>query len=304
MRKNTKYKGVVIPAVTPLTEDFKLDKAALEKMFFNFHQNNVLPFIIGTTGEAASLSINLKQEYVKEAVKLKTKGTVLYAGIASNCFEESVDLAKYCFDNGVDVVAANLPSYYALSINDIRKYFERLVEKIQGPLIIYNIPSTTHMSIPLDVIDDLSFHPDIVGVKDSERSDERLKESLKLWSNRKDFSHFIGWGARSAEALQNGSDGLIPSTGNLYPKLYDDMYRALEKENAEKAFQLQKLSDQLGDLYQKGRLLGESLWALKVLMQEAGICKSTVMPPLQPLADENCLKKELHRLVKEQGIQL
>ncbi|HWJ25907.1 MAG TPA: dihydrodipicolinate synthase family protein, partial [Flavisolibacter sp.] len=114
----------------------------------------------------------------------------------------------------------------------------------------------------------------------------------------------IGWAARSAEALQNGSDGLIPSTGNLYPKLYDDMYRALEKENAEKAFQLQKLSDQLGDLYQKGRLLGESLWALKVLMQEAGICKSTVMPPLQPLADENCLKKELHRLVKEQGIQL
>jgi hypothetical protein len=39
-------------------------------------------------------------------------------------------------------------------------------------------------------------------------------------------------------------------------------------------------------------------------MQEVGICTSTVMPPLQPLADEDCLKKELHKLVKEQGIQL
>ena len=50
MRKNTKYKGVVVPAVTPLTEDFKLDKEALEKMFFNFHQHNAMPFIIGRTG--------------------------------------------------------------------------------------------------------------------------------------------------------------------------------------------------------------------------------------------------------------
>jgi 4-hydroxy-tetrahydrodipicolinate synthase len=304
MNKNTKYKGVVVPAVTPLTKDYKLDSEALEKMFSNFHTHNVMPFIIGTTGEAPSLSNNLKQEYIKTAVKLKKEGMVLYAGISSNCLQEVIDLANYCFDTGVDVVAATLPSYYALSESAMKQYFEQLAEGLNGPLIIYNIPATTHMSIPLPVIDALSHHPNIVGTKDSERSEERLKESLSLWSKREDFSHYLGWAAKSAEALINGSDGLIPSTGNLYPKLYDDLYKAVERGDSEKAFQLQKLSDVLGDIYQKGRLLGESLWALKVLMQEAGLCQPYVMPPLQSLSNEEGLRKELQQIIEQEGIQL
>ena len=281
-----KQKHVIVPTVTPLTADFRLDEAGVEKMFGNFAAHGVMPFILGTTGESASLPQTLKKAFVKKAAALKSQNTTLYAGIASNILEESIELGNYCFDNGVDVVAANLPSYYGLSNSQIRKYFQQLADTLPGPLIIYNIPATTHMSIPLELIDELSYHPNIIGTKDSERSEDRLKQSLALWKERDDFRHYLGWAAKSAHALLGGSDGLIPSTGNFAPAVYSEMLKAVEKGEEEKAYVLQQMSDALGDVYQKGKLLGESLWALKVLMKEAGLCEAYVMPPLQPLSPD------------------
>ena len=105
--------------------------------------------------------------------------------------------------------------------------------------------------------------------------------SLALWKDRTDFSHFLGWATKSAPGLIHGSDGLIPSTGNFHPGLYSQLLQAVQNDQHDKAFQLQKLSDHLGDLYQAGRLLSESLWGLKVLMKQRGICDAHVMPPLQ-----------------------
>jgi 4-hydroxy-tetrahydrodipicolinate synthase len=281
-----KYKGVVIPTVTPLNEDFSLDENAVEKMFDNFYKQSVLPFILGTTGEAASIPVKTKNAFIKKASVVKKAGTHLYVGISSNCLEESIDAAKLCGDLGADVAVATIPSYYALTESQIQQYFEQLADVSPVPVIIYNIPATTHVSLPLHIIDAVSYHPNIVGAKDSERSDERLQQSIALWKNRADFSHFVGWAARSATALMNGSDGIIPSTGNLFPKVYDDLLQAIKEKDFDKANALQDISDVLGSFYQANRTLGESLWALKVLMQQIDLCKPVVMPPLQPQLQE------------------
>ncbi len=290
MKKNKKYQGVIIPAITPLTSDHKLDKEAVVKLFRHFYKHNTVPFILGTTGESSSLPLTIKEAYVKEAAKNKKAGTLLYAGISSNVVSESIEFAKFCADNGVDAVAANLPSYFALTESQIKKHYEKLADALPLPLVIYNIPSTTHMSIPLGLIDELSHHPNVIATKDSERNEERLKQSLELWKDREDFSHFLGWSVKSAEALINGSDGLIPSTGNLVPGVYAEMFEAVQNDNHQKAHEMQKLSDVYGSLYQSNRILGESLWALKVLMKEKGICDSIVMPPLQSQSKEEEVK--------------
>jgi dihydrodipicolinate synthase/N-acetylneuraminate lyase len=301
-----KEKQIIVPTVTPLTKEFGLDEGAVERMFHNFAAYNVMPFILGTTGESASLPMPLKKAFIDKATAIKASGTTLYAGIASNCLEESIELGAYCFDKGVDGVAANLPSYYALSAGQMKRYFETLADALPGPLIIYNIPATTHMSIPLELIDELSHHLNIVGTKDSERSEERLQQSLALWKNREDFSHYLGWAAKSADALFGGSDGLIPSTGNLIPSIYREMLEAVKAGDDEKAHQCQRLSDAFGDLYQKGRSLGESLWALKVLMKEAGLCDEYVMPPLQPLSNDerNKLVETFYQLQNQVSIKI
>lgn len=286
MRKNKKFSGVIVPAVTPLTSRLELDEEAVAHLFDLFYQYSISPFILGTTGESASLPVSVKEAYVKAAGQHKQTGTMLYAGISSNVLKESVEFAYYCADHAVDALAVTLPSYYALTPVQMQKYFLLLADALPLPLIIYNIPATTHMSVPLELIDALSHHPNIVATKDSERSEERLAKSLALWKDRDDFGHFLGWAAKSAEALMSGSDGLIPSTGNIVQWIYADMLKAVDAGDHEKANRMQLLSDDYGSVYQRDKTLGESLWALKALMQFKGICGDTVMPPLQSMSEE------------------
>ena len=275
-----KYTGVIVPAVTPLTEKLRLDEKGVQKLFSLFYKYNIAPFILGTTGEAASLPLQVKKDYVLSAEKNKKMGTQLFVGVSSNVLAESIEFAAFCALHAVDVVVATLPSYYALTEKQMLNYFTSLANNITLPLFIYNIPATTHMSIPLSIIDELSQHKNIAGIKDSERSEDRMNESLHLWKHRKDFHYILGWAAKSADALLHGADGLVPSTGNLYPDIYAEMITAFKQGDKEKMYEMQKLSDEYGALYQAGRTLGESLHALKLLMKEKGICEEYVMSPL------------------------
>lgn len=268
-----------MPVITPLNADLTLDTASVERLFLLFRQHGAHPFILGTTGEFPSLPGALKLDYIRLAGRLKTGTDQLYAGISSNCMADSVEHARVAFGEGADVVVCNIPSYFQLSEAQILKYFESLADKIPGPLMIYNIPSTTHHSIPLPLIDQLSHHPNIVGLKDSERNEERLVTALQLWSTRKDFSHLLGWAARSAFSLQRGGDGLVPSSANLSPGVYTDMLKALAAGDTVQLNRLQDMSDQLGNTYQGGGL-GSSLGSLKMLMQKEGLCQQYTMPPL------------------------
>lgn len=306
MKIEKRFRGTVVPVVTPLTADYRLDEEAVEKVFTHLAYNKAMPFILGTTGEAASLSAQVKNDYLRKAAQLKSADAMLYVGVSSNSFDESVQMAKRSFDLGASAVAATLPAYYNLSEDQMKRYLIQLADQVSGPLIIYNIPATTHMSIPLNLIDELSHHENVVAVKDSERSQKRLDDSLNLWAHRPDFSYFIGWSAKSAYTLLNGGDGLIPSTGNVVPEIYCEMVKAVDDGDSEKAYQYQQYSDQLGALYQSGRLLGESLWALKVLMQEVGLCQPHMMPPLHKLTDTEAadIKKAFHTIIQQEGITL
>lgn len=276
---NKKYKGIVVPAITPLNADLTLDTSSVERLFLYFRQHGAHPFILGTTGEFPSLPGLLKLEYIRLAGRIKTDSDQLYVGISANCMADSVEHARIAFGEGADVVVCNIPSYYQLSEAQILKYFESLADKIPGPLMIYNIPSTTHHSIPLPLIDKLSHHPNIVGLKDSERNEERLLTALQMWSGRKDFSHLLGWAARSAVSLLHGGDGLVPSSANLSPGVYTDMLKAVAVGDNVQLNRLQDMSDQLGNTYQSGGL-GSTLGALKALMQQQGLCQPHMMPPL------------------------
>jgi len=107
-----------------------------------------------------------------------------------------------------------------------------------------------------------------------------------LWKDRRDFGHFLGWASKSALALIGGSDGLIPSTGNVAPEIYAAMWKAFVDKDFKEVYAMQQLSDKYGNIYQADKTLGESLWALKVLMNEKDLCEAVVMPPLQAMSTE------------------
>ena len=301
VRQTKRFSGVVVPLITPVTADGRGDEAGLLKIVDRIAEAGTELFVIGTTGESSSNPNEEKARLTAIICDSYAGKMDLYAGIASNCFEDSVELAKRFADMGVTVAVANLPSYYALDDTQILRYFEALADAIPLPLIIYNIPATTKMSIPLDIVDQLSEHDNIVGLKDSERDEDRLENAILRYKDRADFSHFIGWAAQSKKALLWGSDGLVPSSGNLVPGMYRELYDLSLKRDGVAAQRLQDLTDDISLIYQKDRALGSALAALKVLMNELGLCEKEMWPPLVAIEGEE--EAELRvRIAKALGI--
>jgi 4-hydroxy-tetrahydrodipicolinate synthase len=301
-RKDKKYGGVIVPMVTPINADLSIDGASVASIMKTFTLNDVSVFILGTTGESVSVPDKQKTELVKLTIKERKNNTKVYAGISGNCLEESIESAKIYASLGVDAVVAHLPFYYPVSADSMLRYFEAVANKIDCNLILYNNPITVKWSIPLEVIDKLSHHENIAGVKDSERGMERLTKSLELWSNRNDFSFLLGWAAQSAFAAGNGCDGIVPSTGNLIPDIYNKLFRAASENRISEAERLQKITDEVSEIYQKDRTISESIPALKVLMSEYGLCKTYVFPPLYESCSED--QQKLRIAIKEKMISI
>lgn len=300
--KNTKYKGVIVPMISPLTADFKADRAATQRIVKYFGTYGVHPFIAGTTGEVSGLSLAQKSDLVQAAVEAGSKEQIIYASVASNCYEETVDMCRSFADMGAHVAVATLPSYYPITEAQAARYMEELADASPIPVIFYNITATTNWSIPLDLLEKLSYHPNIAGLKDSERDEARLERAISLWKDREDFVHLIGWAAQSASGLLKGSDGIVPSSGNFAPKIYADLYAAATQGDAAKAHELQEITNKLGLIYQQGRTLGESLAALKVVMSQLELCGTQVTPPIYPM--EAAEEQEYRKYVAEQLAKL
>lgn len=297
MRKLNKYHGVVVPMVTPVTKEGDIDVKAVERIIDNFAKYNVSALLMGTTGEGNSVAVEQGVKMIEAAAKAAAGRITIYAGLAGNCVSEQMEAAKKFVAAGADVIAATLPCYYALTPEQMMKYYTDLADVLTIPLMLYNITITTHMSIPVDVIEKLSHHPNIVGLKDSEDNQERMEEILRLVADRDDFAYFCGCAANSAKALSLGADGIVPSVGNYLPKMYADLFDAGVKGDTATAENLQQKTIEIGKINTAGLTLGQSLAGLKVIMKMVGLCDTFMLPPLTELDDDTV--KRIQEQAKE-----
>lgn len=286
MYMNKKYRGVVVPMVTPVTKEGILDTEAVVRIIEFFAQAGVSPLLMGTTGEGNSVSPKDGLLFVETAVKAAQRRITIYAGLTGNCFAEQLAQAEAYTKAGADVIVATLPTYYALTEEQMENYYRTLADSIKGPLMLYNILATTHMSIPVGVIRRLADHPNIVGLKDSERDLERMAQCIEIAKDRDDFCYFCGWAAQSAHSLELGGDGIVPSTGNFVPEMFQQLYEAAIAGDMATANRLQDETNEIAKIYQKDRTLGQSLAALKVMMQTKGLCEPWMLMPLTRLTEE------------------
>lgn len=299
------FKGVIVPMVSPLRENLSIDTEAVERLVESFVEHESAPFVLGTTGEFASFSAAQRLDLVKATVSA-TKGRIkTFAGISGTSLYESIESAKAYKDLGIDVMVTTLPYYYPITPDEMLRFFTQLADALDCPIVLYNMPAMVGEKIPLEIAEVLSKHPNIAGMKDSERDDDRINQSIDLWKDRDDFAFYLGWAARSAHSVLRGADGIVPSTANFVPALYKALYDAAVANDEKKSFDLQKVTDELSLIYQKDRKLNTSLPALKVLMNEMGLCESHVMPPMYNIVqDEQLILKSqirdaLNRVLKD-----
>lgn len=283
MIQQGKHNGVIVPLVTPFTAQGEIDEAAAARIVNHCAEAGVHVFVLGTTGEAASIATAKRVRLINASVSAAAGRIKVYAGIGDNCPENSIAAANEYLRLGADAVVAHLPAYYALKPTEMKAFFELLSSQIRGSLMLYNIPSTTHMSLPLDIAEQLSQLPNVIGFKDSENAPGRPEETARRLSGRPNFSIFMGAAVLSAKALKLGFDGLVPSSGNLVPHLWRELYDQARAGHWEKADALQSRLNTIAQIFQRNRTLGESLAALKAMMDTRGLCGPTVLPPLRTL---------------------
>ena len=295
-----KCQGVIVPMVTPFTLQGQIDTEAVHRIVNHLIAGGVDGiFVLGTTGEAASISTSEKQKMVEAAAGYTKNRALVYAGISGNCIDESIKTAKSYMDLGVDILVAHVPYYYPLNGDEIFRYFMTLADSVTGPLIIYNIPSTTGLSISIDIAEKLSLHERVVGMKDSENTPGRLEAAIDRFSGRNDFAYVVGCAAFSAKAVALGAAGIVPSAANLQPQLYKALFENARSGNRSAAEKLQEQTDHISVQYQKNRSLGQSLAALKAAMHILGFCGPTVLAPLETLREEDIteIKKQMAMVI-------
>lgn len=278
-----KPEGVVVPLVTPVTETGELDTRGLEQLIALQLRAGIHGlFVGGTTGEGPSIPARLRRKLISTAKSLVGARVPLYAGVFSNSVEELIALANEAFELGTDIVVLTAPNYFPASAPELRLWFRKTINHMKGPVVLYNIPQTTHVSIPIEIIDEFVSYPTVLGLKDSENNPQRLRTLLGKYAGHPQFSILVGVGALMYEGMELHADGIVPSAGNLHPELCVDFYNACINEQWTRARTLFESMTALAALYQKGRTLSQSLAALKAVLAGVGICSKYTLPPIVP----------------------
>lgn len=282
--------GVIIPMLTPFGEDGMIDVGSAREMASRLAQAGTFVFVLGTTGEGFSIPLDKREELVRAVMDELGRQSIVYAGVPSNCQETQIELGNRYLELGVSVIVVHLPCYYKLSEQEMLRYLERVVDGIEGPVVLYNIPQTVGQSLPLGVIDELSHRENVIGVKDTEEDEKRLGRSMAMWGRREDFAYLIGHSPFAVTGLFLKADGWVPTVGNLVPELCRELYDAArrgEREGVEKTYR------QISEVRAVCRSIAEYKYGASVM----GLCSQTVLPPLMGPDDEH--KRRIKgRLVK------
>ena len=280
--KNKDHRGVIVPMVTPVTADGVLDEPAVGRIVDFLCAGGVHGvFVLGTTGEALAIPAAMRDRLVQLTVERVHGRALVYAGISADSLPESVKAGNQYLQMGVDAVVAHVPGNFEKRPEQAWSFFADLATQLQGDFILYNMPLTTKVSLPIELCKETARRPRVIGIKDSENDAARMVELLKELGDKKDFSVFIGTGPLMAQGLLLGAEGIVPSVGNIAPALCRELYDNAVRGDVAGTEALHRKLMEVSSLYQNGRKLGHSLAALKCAMAWLGLCGPSMLLPLK-----------------------
>ena len=275
-----RYQGIVPPLVTPLADRDKLDHAGTQRLIEHLIKGGVHGvFILGTTGEAPSLSYHLRREFIQLVSETVASRVPVFVGVTDTSLVESLRLAEFAKQSGADAVVLSTPYYFPAGQTELIKYIADIVEEVPLPLMLYNMPSLTKVWFEIDTLRTLAQHQQIVGVKDSSGDMKYFQQMLGLKSLRPDWSMFIGPEHLTAEAIAMGGDGGVNGGANIYPQLFVDLYDAAMAQNHQQIEVLTQRVNRLQQIYSVGKYASRFIKATKCALSINGICSDHMAEP-------------------------
>ncbi len=209
------FKGVGVALVTP----FKNGKVNYEKLeeLINFHIENKTDAIIilGTTGEASTITEEEKMEIVLFSIKKANKKIPIIVGSGSNCTDSTISFSKFANDSGADGLLIVTPYYNKPSQKGLIAHYTKIAQEVDIPIIIYNVPSRTGVNILPHTVYELSKVNNIKGIKEASGDIHQISKIIDICG--KDFYVYSGNDDQLIPVLALGGSGVISVTANIIP---------------------------------------------------------------------------------------
>lgn len=277
--------GSLVALITPMNQDGSIHYEQLRDLI-DWHIESGTDGIVavGTTGESATLSVEEHLSVIEETVKHVNKRVPVIAGTGANNTLEAVALSQAAEKAGADFTLSVVPYYNKPSQEGIYQHFKTIAEATSIPMIIYNVPGRTVVSMTNDTILRLSEIPNIVGVKEASGNVGSNIELINRAS--KGFAVLSGDDHTALPFMLCGGHGVVTVAANAAPKLFADMCRAALQGDIALA---RELNDRLIPIYDT-MFCEPSPAAPKWAVSALGKCEPHVRLPLVPLTENGQAK--------------
>ncbi len=231
-------------------------------------------YVGGSTGENFMLSTEEKKRIFKVAKEEAKDRVKLIAQVGSVNLKEAIELAKYTTDLGYDAISAVTPFYYKFDFQEIKEYYNTIINSVDNKMIIYSIPFLTGVNLTVDQFGELFENPKIIGVKFT-AGDLYLLERVR--NKFKDKFIFAGFDEMLLPATVLGIDGAIGSTYNINGLKAKRLFELAKEGKINEALELQH---QCNDLITE--LLNNGIYnTLKIVLTEMGIDAGYCRKPMK-----------------------
>lgn len=233
----TIFTGCATAIATPMKADGSINYEEFGKLIDWQIENGIDGLVIcGTTGESATMTDDEHREVIRYGIDRVNHRVPVIAGAGSNDTAYAIELSKDAEKLGADALLQVTPYYNKTSQRGLVKHFSAIADAVNIPIVLYNVPSRTGVSIGIDAYKELAKHPNITAVKESS-GNMGVVAQISAYT---DLDIYSGNDDEALCCMALGGKGLISVTANVAPReKHNEIMKFLEGKHDE-ALEIQK----------------------------------------------------------------
>ena len=291
--------GSMVAIATPMHEDGSLDYPALRSLLdWHVAEGTDAIVIVGTSGESPTVSVEEHCELIRVAVE-QIKGRIsVIAGTGGNSTREAIELTEFAKKVGANASLQVVPYYNKPTQDGMYAHFKTIAEKVDLPVILYNVPGRTVADLSNDTTIRLAQVPGVIGIKDATGNLERGSFLLAELKSKK-LDHFAVYSGDDLTAIflmLMGGHGNISVTANVAPRLMGALCKAAIAGDSQKARSIQY---QLLAVH-KMMFIEANPIPVKWALHQMGKMEAGIRLPLTPLSQD--LREPLKQALQNAGL--
>ncbi len=284
--------GVFPALITPFAADGSVSLADLKHNLHRYNGTDLAGYVVlGSTGESVLLSREETDGILATAKEAAAPEKKLIAGTGAESTAETIEKTKRAAELGYHAALVKTPHYYKPMYNPevLIAYYRRVADNAPIPILLYSVPQFTGVALEALEVAALSEHPNIIGIKDSSGSVQRVAEIIA--AARADFQVLVGSASTMYPSLMIGARGAVLALASALPEKCVALYNFARRGQLEQARELQQLLVKASKL-----IVSEAgIAGVKFVMDQRGYRGGIPRLPLLPLTDE--VKKRLIALL-------